>query len=106
MITSIRIFTVRLLLLTNQDITAPANSAIVVIPNAAPGATFITEMTIPSVTAVVMLKNVMPISETIIILSPRTRKGRAPIMQIKAVLRMPILSDSIPPKAFPIPMNT
>ena len=31
-------------------------------------------------------------------------KGRAPIMQIKAVLRMPILSDSIPPKAFPIPM--
>ena len=81
----------------------PANSPVVVMPNAAPGANLITETSMPTVTDIVMLKKRIPISDTIIILSPKIRNGTAPRMLINAVFRAPIRSASNPPAALPAP---
>ena len=86
--------------------TEPRKRLIVVRPKARPGAFFKTETKIANVTDIVILKSITPINEIIIILSPNRRKGIAPITLINAVFLTPILSQRIPPRAFPIPIET
>ena len=53
----------RLVIFTKKTGTAPRNSPIVVNPNASPGAFGKTDTSTASVTDIVMLKNITPVSE-------------------------------------------
>ena len=86
--------------------TEPRKRPIVVNPKARPGAFWSTETISARVIDIVMEKSITPISETIIKLSPKRRKGKAPNTLRVAVFLIPILSHKIPPKAFPVPIKT
>ena len=76
------------------------NNPIVVNPNARPGVLFKTDTSNPKVIAIVILKNITPIIETIIRLSPIIKNGNAHIVLIIAVFLIPIISERIPPQSF------
>ena len=86
--------------------TVPRKRPMVVRPNARPGVFFRTETRSARVIAIVIEKNITPISETTIMLSPKRRNGSAPSTLIIAVFLAPILSQRIPPRAFPKPIET
>jgi len=82
----------------------PRNKPIVVIPNASPGALFSLDTNIPRVIAIVIEKNITPISDTIIILSPKHKNGIAINVENIATFLIPNKSDNIPPSALPNPI--
>ena len=84
----------------------PRNKPIVVIPNANPGLFFNLDTIIPRVIAIVIEKNITPIKDIIIMLSPKHKKGIANSVDAIATFLIPNTSDNIPPNAFPIPIVT
>ena len=76
----------------------------VVKPKASPGDFFKTDTKIANVMDIVIEKNITPISDTIINLSPMARNGIASkVLQIATFL-IPNLSERIPPRALPNPI--
>ena len=86
--------------------TVPKNKPIVVSPKAKPGLFFSTDTKEPKVIAIVIEKNMTPINEIIMILSPKQRNGMAIRVDKIAIFLIPNRSDKIPPSALPIPIVT
>lgn len=85
--------------------TVPRKRPIVVKPKARPGVFCKAETSNARVIDMVMLKSATPIREIIIKLSPKSKNGKEPTTEIIAVFLNPILSDKIPPRALPTPIE-
>ncbi len=83
----------------------PINNPIVVIPKASPGLFLRTDKRIPKVIDIVIEKNIIPIKDITIMLSPKHRNGIAIRVLKIATFLIPNLSLRIPPNALPVPMN-
>ena len=70
----------KLFILKKKTGNTPRAKPTVLIPKAKPGVSGKAETNIASVIAIVMLKNMTPINEIVMILSPSIRKGKAPNM--------------------------
>jgi hypothetical protein len=97
-------FMIGSLIFTKNIGAVPKNNPMVVNPNATPGDFLSTDTNIPSVIAIVILKNITPIRDTIINSSPKHKNGIAKSVLIKDIFLTPNISDKMPPKALPIPI--
>ena len=102
---SITQFWTKPLIFTKNTGTTPKNRPMVVKPKASPGARGRTDTRTASVTYMVMLKSSTPKRDIYILLSPKSRKGRARSRLSIAVRFTPSKSLKNPPSALPMPIK-